>query len=86
MVFLNTSTALVGEDIKVQRDIEIRLKMVSDHTLRGIRAFPPFWTGAEMSVIQIFKTRLGQEVGEVSQSSLERSPQGQTWCDCKGRI
>lgn len=34
--------------------------MVSDQTLKGVRAFPHFWTGAEMSVIQIFKTRLGE--------------------------
>lgn len=34
--------------------------MVSDQTLKGIRAFPRFWTGAEMSVIQIFKTLRGE--------------------------
>lgn len=31
-----------GGDIKVQRDVEIRLKKVSDQTLKGIRAFPQF--------------------------------------------
>ena len=60
MVFLNTQTLWSRGDIEVQRDREIRLKMVSDQTLKGIRAFPHFWTGIEMSVIQIFKTCLGE--------------------------
>lgn len=40
-----------GGDIGVQREVEIRSKMVSDQILKGIRTFPHFWTGAEMSVI-----------------------------------
>lgn len=50
--------------------------MVSDQTPRGMRAFPHFRTTAEMSVMQIFKTRLGEEVWEVSWNSLESGPAG----------
>ena len=50
--------------------------MVSDQTFKEKQAFPYFWTGAEMSVIQIFKTHLGKEVGEVLQNILEQGPQG----------